>query len=93
MVDEGVLRIAGTDVTRWPEYRRARLVGRVFQNPFSGTAPNLTIAENLSLAARRGLGRGLALALRANRRSQMRDAVRQLNMGLVDATGVHKKGK
>ncbi len=83
-VDSGRLRIAGTDVTRWPEYKRARLVGRVFQNPFSGTAPNLSIAENLSLAARRGLGRGLGLALRSSLTAQMRDVVKTLNMGLED---------
>jgi len=84
LVDSGELRLAGKDVTSWPEHRRARLIGRVFQNPFSGTAPNLSIAENLSLAARRGLGRGLGLALRRSRRSEMREAVRQLNMGLED---------
>jgi putative ABC transport system ATP-binding protein len=83
-VDEGSLRIAGTDVTRWPEYRRAALVGRVFQNPFSGTAPRLSIAENLSLAARRGLPRGLGFALRSRLKSEMRDTIRQLNMGLED---------
>jgi putative ABC transport system ATP-binding protein len=84
LVDEGELRIGGTDVTRWPEYKRARLVGRVFQNPFSGTAPTLSIAENLALAARRGLGRGLAPALRGRMKGEMRDAIRQLNMGLED---------
>ena len=56
LVDEGSIRLAGHDVTRWPEHARASLIGRVFQNPFSGTAPSLTIAENLSLAARRGRG-------------------------------------
>lgn len=84
LVDEGAIRIAGTDVTRWPEYKRARLVGRVFQNPFSGTAPSLSVAENLTLAARRGLGRGLGLALRPHMKGQMRDSLRQLNMGLED---------
>src|SRR5947208_8468362 len=59
LVDSGAIRLAGQDVTRWPEHRRARLIGRVFQNPFSGTAPNLSIAENFALAARRGLRRGL----------------------------------
>lgn len=83
-VDEGQLRIDGTDVTRWPEHRRASLVGRVFQNPFSGTAPHLSIAENISLAARRGLSRGLGWALAARLKGEMRDAVRQLNMGLED---------
>ncbi len=55
-VDEGSIRLAGRDITRWPEHRRASLMGRVFQNPFAGRAPNMTIAENLSLAALRGAG-------------------------------------
>src|SRR5690349_2521031 len=49
-IDSGSISLAGHDVTRWPEHRRARLIGRVFQNPFSGTAPNMTIAENFVLA-------------------------------------------
>ena len=84
LVDEGRLRIGGQDVTGWPEYRRAALVGRVFQNPFSGTAPNLSIAENLALAAKRGLPRGLGFALRSHLKSQIRDVIRSLNMGLED---------
>jgi len=83
-LDAGQLRIAGTDVTRWPEHRRASLIGRVFQNPFSGTAPSLSIAENFALAARRGLSRGLGFALHARMKSEMREAVRQLSMGLED---------
>jgi putative ABC transport system ATP-binding protein len=83
-VDHGRLRIDGTDVTRWPEYKRARLIGRVFQNPFSGTAPNLSIAENLALSARRGLPRGLGFALGSQLRGQMRNVIRQLNMSLED---------
>ncbi|MGA0708085.1 MAG: ATP-binding cassette domain-containing protein, partial [Steroidobacteraceae bacterium] len=69
--DEGSLHIAGQDVTRWPEHRRARLVGRVFQNPFSGTAPTLSIAQNLSLASRRGMRRGLGLAQGGEQRPDM----------------------
>ena len=57
-VDSGSITIDGHDVTKWPEHRRASLIGRVFQNPFSGTAPRLSIAENLALAAKRGLTRG-----------------------------------
>src|SRR3954447_9451150 len=83
-VDQGSLRLAGRDVTSWPEHRRASLIGRVFQNPYSGTAPNMTIAENLALAARRGQPRGLSWALRPKLRGQIRDQVRQLNMGLED---------
>ncbi|MFK5922981.1 MAG: ATP-binding cassette domain-containing protein, partial [Verrucomicrobiota bacterium] len=47
-VDEGSIEIAGRDVTKWPEHRRASLIGRVFQNPFSGTAPDMSIAENFA---------------------------------------------
>ncbi len=83
-LDSGRLRIGGTDVTRWPEYRRAGLIGRVFQNPFSGTAPTLSIAENFALAARRGLSRGLGMALGSRVKGEMREAVRQLGMGLED---------
>jgi putative ABC transport system ATP-binding protein len=83
-VDSGSVRIAGQDVTAWPEFRRAKFIGRVFQNPFSGTSPNLTIAENLSLAARRGLSRGLGWALTSRLRCEMREAVARLNMGLED---------
>ena len=72
------------DVTGWPEHRRASMIGRVFQNPFSGTAPNLSIAENLALASRRGLGRGLGWALNDRLRKRMVEAVRGLGMGLED---------
>jgi putative tryptophan/tyrosine transport system ATP-binding protein len=83
-VDAGEVRIGGTDVTRWPEHRRASLVGRVFQDPFKGTAPGLSVAENLALASRRGQNRGLGLALNGNLRRQIREAVGSLNMGLED---------
>ena len=84
MVDRGTIRLDGVDITSWPEHRRASLIGRVFQNPFSGTAPSMTVAENLALAARRGQRRGLSLALNARMRSEIRDRVRTLNMGLED---------
>ena len=64
-VDSGNIHLDGHEVTRWPEHRRAKLIGRVFQNPFSGTAPNMTISENLALAARRGQPRGLGWALKS----------------------------
>jgi putative ABC transport system ATP-binding protein len=81
-VDSGSLHLSGEDITGWSEHRRARLVGRVFQNPFSGTAPAMTIAENLTLAARRGRSRGLAPALTPSIRDEIRDRIRVLNMGL-----------
>ena len=57
--DAGSIRLGAREITRWPEHKRAAFIGRVFQNPFSGTAPGMTVAENLSIAARRGLLRGL----------------------------------
>lgn len=83
-LDEGSIAIDGQDVTAWPEHRRARLVGRVFQNPFSGTAPFMTIAENFAMAARRGRPRGLGWALGRRFRDDLRDRVRALRMGLED---------
>lgn len=83
-LDSGRILLDNQDVTRWPEYRRAKLIGRVFQNPFSGTAPNMSIAENLSLAARRGQARGLGWALNGKLMRELRERVRQLNLDLED---------
>ena len=73
--DSGSIQLGGHDITHWPEHRRAALIGRVFQNPFSGTAPDMSIEENLVLAARRGLPRGLSWALTRSFRSQLRDRI------------------
>ena len=81
-IDSGSIAIDGTDVTRLPQWRRAVLVGRVFQDPFAGTAPALTVAENLALAARRGLFRGLGPLLRTRDRAGFRDRVASLGLGL-----------
>ena len=65
-VDEGTITIGGVDVTRLPEHKRARYIGRVFQDPMMGTAATMQIEENLALAARRGkrrfLGAGITKA-------------------------------
>src|SRR5215831_4528483 len=84
IVDTGSINLAGSNITRWSEHQRAKLIGRVFQNPFSGTAPNMSIAENLALAARRGQPRGLGWALNGRLNGELRDRVRTLNMGLED---------
>jgi putative ABC transport system ATP-binding protein len=84
IVDTGAIKLAGSDITRWSEHARAKLIGRVFQNPFSGTAPNMSIAENLALAARRGRPRGLGWALNHRFRAGLRDRVRALKIGLED---------
>jgi len=72
------------DVTSWAEQRRARLIGRVFQHPFTGTASDLTVAENLVLAVRRGGRRWLRRALGSARREGVREQVARLGMGLED---------
>src|SRR4051794_11601061 len=84
IVDAGTISIAGQTITSWPEHRRAKLVGRVFQDPFKGTAPTMSIAENLVLASRRGKARGLGIAVNRRVRSELRDRIRPLNMGLED---------
>src|ERR687887_2297797 len=83
-LDAGTLTLDGVNITGWPEHRRASLIGRVFQNPFSGTAPSMSLAENLALAARRGHRRGLGWALGRSISGELRERVRRLNMGLED---------
>jgi putative tryptophan/tyrosine transport system ATP-binding protein len=83
-VDSGSIALDGVDITGWPEHRRAAFIGRVFQNPFSGTAPTMTIAENLALAARRGRPRGLGWALKGEMRRELRERVSRLGLGLQD---------
>jgi putative tryptophan/tyrosine transport system ATP-binding protein len=88
-LDLGTISLGRTDITNWPEHRRATLIGRVFQNPFTGTAPNMSIAENLALAARRGKARRLGWSLGQRVMSELRERVRYLNMGLEDRLDRH----
>lgn len=81
-VDAGTVTVAGTDVTRLPEHKRAKVVGRVFQDPMAGTAPNLTIEENLAMAYQRGKTRGLGLALNGRRRALFKEELAKLELGL-----------
>src|SRR5512144_264338 len=84
--DRGRILLGGSDITRLREHARAAFIGRVFQNPFSGTAPEMSIAENLALAARRGQRRGLGWALSRTFQDSLRERVRGLGMGLEDRT-------
>ena len=84
MVDEGSISLDGINITKWSEHQRAKLIGRVFQNPFSGTAPNMSIQENLALAFKRGEKRGLGWGLPKNRLDAFKELVKPLNMGLED---------
>lgn len=83
-VDEGSILLDGVNITGWPEHKRARYIGRVFQNPLSGTAPNMTIAENLSLALRRGKSRGLGKGVSAAQKVEFAQLVKPLNMDLEE---------
>jgi len=82
--DDGAIVLDGQEISRWPEHRRAGTIGRVFQNPFAGTAAEMSIAENIVLAMRRGRRRGLGLALSRSIRDEIGERVRALNMGLED---------
>ena len=83
-VDAGQILIGGTDVTHLPEYKRAKFIGRVFQDPMMGTAPTMQIEENLALAARRGQRRGLRWGITKTERADYRELLRDLDLGLED---------
>lgn len=82
--DQGSIRLDSADITGWPEHQRAACIGRVFQNPFAGTAAEMSIAENIALAMHRGQRRGLGVALNRRVRKEMMECIRALNMGLED---------
>jgi len=82
--DKGTIVLDGVDITLWPEYKRAQYVGRVFQNPLSGTAPDMSIAENLSLALKRGKPRGLGRGISGKLKEEFCRMVKPLNMDLED---------
>lgn len=82
LVDSGNIVIDGKDVTRLPEYKRAAYLGRVFQDPMMGTAPNMMIEENLALAARRGKRRGLKWGISNAEREFYKEQLKILGLGL-----------
>ena len=83
-VDSGAIVIDGVDVTRLPEHKRAKFIGRVFQDPMMGTAPTMQIEENLALAARRGQSRGMGWGITKTERADYRELLRDLDLGLED---------
>ena len=83
-VDSGKICIDGKDVTALPEYKRAKYLGRVFQDPMTGTAANMQIEENLALAARRGSRRGLRWEVTKAEREKYRELLTSLDLGLED---------
>lgn len=83
-IDSGRISIAGTNVTGMPDFKRAAFIGRVFQDPMTGTAGDMQIEENLALAARRGKKRGLHWNVTQKERSQFHQLLSQFNLGLED---------
>ena len=83
-VDEGQIIIDGTDVTKLPEYKRAAYLGRVFQDPMTGTAATMEIQENLALAKRRGKSRFLKPGITRQEREEYRELLKILGLGLED---------
>ena len=83
-VDEGKIEIAGTDITKWPEHKRAKFIGRVFQDPMMGTAANMQIEENLAIAARRGKTPTLRWSSTTKDREHYRELLAGLHLGLED---------
>lgn len=83
-VDSGSVIIDGIDVTGQPEHERAAYIGRVFQDPMMGTAPEMQIEENLALAKRRGKRRGLRWQLTNSERDEYRELLKSFGLGLED---------
>lgn len=82
--DEGSISIDGVDVTRLPEYKRAKYIGRVFQDPRMGTATDMWVEENLAVADRRGLRRGLRWSITNKDRARYKQVLSTLGLGLED---------
>ena len=83
-VEEGQILIDGVDVTRLPEYKRAKFIGRVFQDPMMGTAATMQIEENLALAARRGKPRTLKPGITKAEREFYKEQLKILDLGLEE---------
>ncbi len=86
--DEGRIYANQTDITGWPEYKRARRIGRVFQDPQKGTCADLTILENMALADNKGRAYSLGRAVNPRRRAYYRELLARCRMGLEERLGV-----
>ena len=83
-VDSGRIFIGGDDVTKLSEHKRAKYLGRVFQDPMTGTATTMSIEENMAIAARRGKSRGLSWGITKEERDKYREMLKTLDLGLED---------
>lgn len=77
----GTILHNSTNITRWPEYKRARFIGRIFQDPLMGTAGNMTVQDNLIIASYKGMKR-LRISLNRKKKVQLRELLAQLEMDL-----------
>ena len=84
LVDEGNIVIDGVDITRLPEHKRAVYLGRVFQDPMTGTASTMSIEENMAIAARRGQRRGLRWGISRKEREEFKKTLGALGLGLEE---------
>ena len=80
--DKGSIQIDGTDVTRWKDFERSKFISRIFQNPLSGTAPDLSIIDNFRLAALRSQSKKLSRGIDAAFREKVKSKIAFLEMGL-----------
>ena len=80
--DFGTIEIDGVDVTNMPEHKRAKFLGRVFQDPMKGTAPDMEIAENLAIASKRGMRRRFVRGVRRSNRAYYKELLKSLDLGL-----------
>ena len=83
-IDSGKIYIGGDDVTKLSEHKRAKYLGRVFQDPMTGTATTMSIEENMAIAARRGEKRGLSWGITHQKRDTYREMLKALDLGLED---------
>lgn len=83
-IDSGSISIAEHDITKLPEHRRAKYIGRVFQDPMMGTAADMCIDENLAIAARRGKCRTLNWAITKKEREKFKELLKSLDLGLEE---------
>lgn len=96
-LDSGSIKVNDQDVTGWPEYKRARLISRVFQDPLLGTCPSATIEQNMALAKKRGQWRGFSSGVKKKDRPFFKESLKQLDLGLenrlLDKVGLLSGGQ
>ena len=88
-IDKGRIVIDGVDITKEPEHKRARYIGRVFQDPMLGTAAGMMIEENLAIASRRGQFPGLAWSSSSEQHDRFYEMLKELNLGLEERMTAH----